>query len=918
MGNSLAKFRKKLRKGSRRVAATSTSTSTSKPLPDHAIAEGSIPWTPPPVPPPASSSAVLSWEGLGGSGSGVGGVGLGLGLGHDLIAWDPTNGSFTRMSRTSFADAQKRQTIEQQYQQQQGGSLLSPGSALPGGVRDGAAGVGAYGTDDTPGTSGTWAQNGDPRTGPPPPPSLYPPSHNLPPHPHALFLPPPPPPPLPPPPLPPPPPPSSSSFNDTLSDLPPTIPLSKVSTSSPRARAISRPAPLETSYGNSNNNINNSSNGNNNNNSSGLRLARASPSPLGMGVNGGVGNNEGGNHNQQQAQQPQQQQQQQQQLQSRSPHSPQSRHTSPPSRSRSPHSALGGSPPASPKSPKSPTTTTAATTTNANAMRGGNNTNTNNAQTNTNTVAHANPASFPLMPRRWKKGDLLGSGSFGNVYLGLNIDTGGLVAVKEVNMGPEGLPIKESEAQLEQEVQLLSSLQHPNIVRYLGTAHEGDFLYIFLEYVPGGSIQSLLQRFGPFDEALVRVYTRQLLEGLSYLHASRTVHRDIKGANILVEKSGRIKLADFGMAKQFVEQSMARSFKGSAYWMAPEHVCPSPPTPHPHPPQVIRQRGHGVAADVWSVGCTVLEMATGRPPWSQCSTQVQAIFKIASSAELPKIPEHLSPEASEFILLCLQRNPLARPSSEKLLQHPFVANAPVDVSAIRQAVASMTDSISLPGMVKFEPPRAPSQGKIQTQQQQQQPLIRRRTIDQAEANNNNNNKSPVSDATSNDDSQSSRSPGHRRSISEEHRPHANGNAVDSPGGGGKLRAATDTAAMMMSQGGGGGQVLASSSLHASMAGGNDNSDEEELGTPQKFRVRGLLGLPPLKFQNGSIQYKHPAGGLGPRSALLRAALSPAVPSSPSTTTIDSSSHLTQPTATGQSPLLVASSDAPSTPSGFVT
>ena len=109
------------------------------------------------------------------------------------------------------------------------------------------------------------------------------------------------------------------------------------------------------------------------------------------------------------------------------------------------------------------------------------------------------------------------------------------------------------------------------------------------------------------------VLTRWLLAGatpgLAYLHSMRTVHRDIKGANLLVEKNGRIKLADFGMAKQMVEHmSFTRSFKGSAFWMAPE---------------VIRQRGHGVAADIWSVGCTVLEMATGNPPWSQCSTQVR-------------------------------------------------------------------------------------------------------------------------------------------------------------------------------------------------------------------------------------------------------------------------------------------------------
>jgi len=269
------------------------------------------------------------------------------------------------------------------------------------------------------------------------------------------------------------------------------------------------------------------------------------------------------------------------------------------------------------------------------------------------------PTAGPHMPEKWQRGDTIGTGSFGSVFIGLNNMTGELLAVKEVAVNVEAHKMKEAVEQLECEVKLLGTLNHPNIVKYVGTLREAKRLYIFLEYVPGGSIASLIQRFGPLVESVIRVYTRQILKGLAYLHASRTVHRDIKGANLLVEKNGRIKLADFGMAKQMVEHmSFTRSFKGSAFWMAPE---------------VIRQRGHGVAADIWSVGCTVLEMATGQPPWSQCSTQVQAIFKIASSAELPTIPETLSPQAAEFILLCLQRDPTARPTADDLLNHPFVA-----------------------------------------------------------------------------------------------------------------------------------------------------------------------------------------------------------------------------------------------------
>mmetsp|Transcript_7745 Transcript_7745/g.20633 ORF Transcript_7745/g.20633 Transcript_7745/m.20633 type:complete len:601 (-) Transcript_7745:579-2381(-) len=266
----------------------------------------------------------------------------------------------------------------------------------------------------------------------------------------------------------------------------------------------------------------------------------------------------------------------------------------------------------------------------------------------------------PSMPVSWKMGDSVGSGSFGNVYLGLNNDTGELLAIKSVSLMDDSGNSQRQEAleQLEHEVSLLSGLDHPNVVRYVGTMREGASLLIFLEYVPGGSISSLLARFGRLPEAVICVYTRQLLSGLAYLHAQRTVHRDVKGANLLVETNGRVKLTDFGMAKQMVEAaSFTKSFKGSAYWMAPE---------------VVRQQGHGMAADIWSLGCTVLEMATGKPPWTQCTTQVQAIFKIASSQDLPAIPEFLSPQATEFVLLCLQRDPSARPSAESLLNHPFV------------------------------------------------------------------------------------------------------------------------------------------------------------------------------------------------------------------------------------------------------
>ncbi|TKY60638.1 Mitogen-activated protein kinase kinase kinase YODA [Spatholobus suberectus] len=268
---------------------------------------------------------------------------------------------------------------------------------------------------------------------------------------------------------------------------------------------------------------------------------------------------------------------------------------------------------------------------------------------------------------RWKKGQLLGRGTFGHVYLGFNRESGEMCAMKEVTLFSDDAKSSESAQQLGQEIALLSQLRHPNIVQYYGSETVDDKLYVYLEYVSGGSIYKLVQEYGQLGEIAIRNYTRQILLGLAYLHAKNTVHRDIKGANILVDPSGRIKLADFGMAKHISGPSCPFSFKGSPYWMAPEVIKNS--------------SGCNLAVDIWSLGCTVLEMATTKPPWSQYEG-VAAMFKIGNSKELPTIPDHLSEDGKDFVRLCLQRNPLNRPSAAQLLEHPFVKNAMLERSIL--------------------------------------------------------------------------------------------------------------------------------------------------------------------------------------------------------------------------------------------
>ncbi|XP_071716409.1 mitogen-activated protein kinase kinase kinase NPK1 [Rutidosis leptorrhynchoides] len=288
---------------------------------------------------------------------------------------------------------------------------------------------------------------------------------------------------------------------------------------------------------------------------------------------------------------------------------------------------------------------------------------------------------------RWRKGELIGCGAFGRVYMGMNLDSGELLAVKQVSVVVNVASKDKTQAhirELEEEVNLLKNLSHPNIVRYVGTAREEDSLNIFLEFVSGGSISSLLGKFGSFPESVLRMYTKQILLGLEYLHKNGIMHRDIKGANILVDNKGQIRLADFGASKKVVELATmtgAKSMKGTPYWMAPE---------------VILQTGHSFSADIWSVGCTVIEMATGKPPWSQQYQEVAALFHIGTTKAHPPIPDHLSTEAKDFLLKCLQKEPDFRPDASELLQHPFVIGEYKETHSIFRASVVNTPVNQIP------------------------------------------------------------------------------------------------------------------------------------------------------------------------------------------------------------------------------
>ncbi|KAK4686856.1 mitogen-activated protein kinase kinase kinase, partial [Tremellales sp. Uapishka_1] len=291
------------------------------------------------------------------------------------------------------------------------------------------------------------------------------------------------------------------------------------------------------------------------------------------------------------------------------------------------------------------------------------------------------PSAIPESPSadgkpatlNWVKGELIGKGSYGRVYVALNVTTGDMMAVKQVEM-PATDRDKHDRRQigmvdaLKSEIALLKDLFHPNIVAYLGCETAEDYLSIFLEYVPGGTIASIYRTPGQgrFEEQLVKYFTRQILDGLAYLHAKNIWHRDLKGDNILVDQNGVCKISDFGISKQTADAyesfGQATNMKGSVFWMAPEVV---------HAPN---QKGYSGKVDIWSLGCVVLEMWTGKRPWGEME-QVAAMFELFNKRARPPLPPdiHLSKVALDFLNdKCLAKNPRDRPMATDLLRHQFI------------------------------------------------------------------------------------------------------------------------------------------------------------------------------------------------------------------------------------------------------
>ncbi|CUA75625.1 hypothetical protein RSOLAG22IIIB_05990 [Rhizoctonia solani] len=292
------------------------------------------------------------------------------------------------------------------------------------------------------------------------------------------------------------------------------------------------------------------------------------------------------------------------------------------------------------------------------------------------------------VPFKWVKGQLIGQGRFHRVYLAMNLTSGEMIVAKQVELPKTESENADSERMsvvnaLKLESDILQDLDHPHIVQCLGFEGTMDTFSLqvwfalwlaginlvgrFMEYVPGGSIGSVLRKTGKFEDEVVRSFSHQIIDGLAYLHKSGILHRDLKGDSILVNRSGICKISDFTISKRsehVYNNQKGTIIQSSVFWTAPEVFHNN-------------EQGYSAKIDIWSVGCVVLEMQSGRRPWMGDEMSV-VMHKVGQLRQTPPVPDDviLSPVADDFRRKCFVIDPYERPAAAELLTHPWLQLPP--------------------------------------------------------------------------------------------------------------------------------------------------------------------------------------------------------------------------------------------------